>query len=345
MSNLIRDPKDYLFADRKIDNDLNLTKLSEPIKKDINILVYETDPDIQCLYQQYMNVISPHVSCTIVDNIEKLTCSEDNSEIGKFNFVQESNFDTIIIDVKAGDYNAIKVVKELLTNIPRQKIVFTTTADTHTIKDEMIRQGLPGNVPILRKPFKFSQLLAVISPNKGKFDKLKLTDHVMASYNSLRDELMDAIDFFKKGIQSDELNLFLIRNDMDIKKTILMLKSKGLPNIDALLNEQSMILLKNKDWYIPDGKVDLPRIMNQWQHLVNQSIELNKKGLRAFCMMDCFFEQSLSKELVNYECSLPSQFQIPFIPICAYQQVDLDCLEEKDKKKLVECHNHMIICE
>ena len=74
----------------------------------------------------------------------------------------------------------------------------------------------------------------------------------------MQEELMDAVDFIKKGIESDELNLFLIRNDMDVKKTVLMLESKGLSNIDSLLDNQSLILIKNKDWYIPDGKVDVP---------------------------------------------------------------------------------------
>lgn len=345
MSNPTQDPKNYLFGDRKDEYDLKLTNSSETVRKDINILVYETDSDIQNLYQQYMKIISPHVSCTIVAEIEKLIGGNDNSIINKFNYSQKSNFDTIIIDIKVGNFEVIKIVKELLQSIPRQKIVFTTTVDPHKIKNEMIRQGLLSSVVILRKPFNFSELLAVISPTKGKFDKLKLTDHVLASYNSIQEELMDAVDFIKKGIELDELNLFIIRNDMEVKKTVLTLESKGLSNIDSLLNNQSIILIKNKDWYIPDGKVDVPRIMNQWQDLVNQSIQLKKKGLRAFCMMDCFFENGFSTELVDYECNLPSQFQIPVIPVCAYRQIDLDCLAEKDKKKLIECHNHMFICE
>ena len=345
MSNPTQDPKNYLSGESKVDHDIKMTNSSAAMRKDINILVYETDPDIQYLYQEYMNVISPHVSCTIIDDIEKLINGNDNSIANKFNSTQKSNFDTIILDVNVGDYDVISIVKKLLQNIPRQKIVFTTTADLHIIKDEMIRQGLSSSIIILRKPFIFSDLLAVISPTKGKFDKLKLTDHVLASYNSMQEELVDVVDFIKKGIDSDELNLLLIRNDMDIKNTVHTLKSKGLSNADTLLEDESLIIIKNKEWYIPDGKVDVPRIMNQWQDLVNQSIQLKKIGLRAFCMMDCFFENGFSSELVDYECNLPSQFQIPFIPLCAYRQIDLDCLTEKDKKKLIECHNHMIICE
>ena len=106
-----------------------------------------------------------------------------------------------------------------------------------------------------------------------------------------------------------------------------------------LLENESLVIIKNKEWYIPDGKVDAPKTTNQWQALVNRSTQLKKIGLRAFCMMDCFFENGFSTELVNYECNLPSGLQIPFIPICVYRQIDLDCLAEKDKKKLIECHN------
>ncbi len=56
------------------------------MRKDINILVYETDPDIQYLYQEYMNVISPHVSCTIIDDIEKLINGNDNSIVQQIQF-------------------------------------------------------------------------------------------------------------------------------------------------------------------------------------------------------------------------------------------------------------------
>jgi CheY-like chemotaxis protein len=345
MSDPTKHPKNDLFGEGKVKDDIEITNLLPAIRKDINILVYETDPDIQYLYQEYMNVISPHVSCTVVDNIEKMINSNDGPVVYNFKSTQKSDFDTIILDVNVGDYDAIRIAKKLLHKLPRQKIVFTTTADLKIIEEDMIRQGLTSSIVILQKPFSFSDLLAIISPTKNKFDKLKLTDHVLASYNSIQDELMDAVEFIKKGIGSAELNLLLIRNDMDIQKTISDLKSKGLLNADTLIDEQSLVIIKNEKWYIPDGRVDIPRIMNQWQSLIDQSIQQKKTGLRAFCMMDCFFENGYSKQLVNYECNLPSQFQIPVFPLCAYRQIDLDCLTEKEKKKLIECHNHMIFCE
>lgn len=345
MSTPTQDPRNYLHNENKVEHDMKMTNLSASNKKKISILVYDTDPDIQYLYQEYMNVISPHVSCTIAADIEKMINSNYSLNVNQFNPTQKSNFDTIIVDVNVGDYDVIRAVKKILQNIPKQKIVFTTTADPHIIKNEINCQGFVSGVVILRKPFSFSDLLSVISPTKDKFAKLKLTDHVLASYNSMQEELTDVVDYIKKGVDSDELNLLLIRNDMDIENTICTLRSKGLSNVDTLIEDESLIIMKNTKWYIPDGRVDVPRIMNQWDALVNRSIQQKKIGLRAFCMMDCFFENGFSSDLVDYECNLPSRFQIPVIPLCAYRQMDLDCLTEKDKKRLIECHNHMIICE
>ena len=108
MRNPTQDPKNYLSGESKVDHDIKMTNSSAAIRKDINILVYETDPDIQFLYQQYMSVISPHVSCTIIDDIEKLINGNDNSMVNKLNSTQKSNFDTIIIDINVGDYNVIE---------------------------------------------------------------------------------------------------------------------------------------------------------------------------------------------------------------------------------------------
>jgi hypothetical protein len=76
---------------------------------------------------------------------------------------------------------------------------------------------------------------------------------------------------------------------------------------------------------------------------VEQSIKDGKKGLRAFCIMDCFFDDVFTKEVVDYECTLPCQFPIQFVPVCAYKQNDFASIPELEKKRLIECHNHMIL--
>lgn len=316
---------------------------SSDSKECINILIIETNSEIKALYKRFCNAVAPSVSYTLVDDIKKTGIDCSGAAEVPLNLIKQFLFDTIIIDINAGSYDRIEIAKEIFKRLPQQRFIFTTTSDLPTIRQILHSHALPYSIPILQKPFKLAELLSIINSSRGsKFDKVKLTDHVLASYTELHEELMDAVNFIKKGLKLNELNLLLIRNGMEIEDSIILLKSKGLSNVDTLLQNKSLIILKNEEWYIPDGKVDKHRIIRQWYDLVNQSIQSGKNGLRSYCMMDCFFENGYSNEVVDYERTLPSQFQIPFVPICAYRKSDIDCLPEQEKKKLIECHNHYI---
>jgi CheY-like chemotaxis protein len=331
------------------------------VKKTLNVLIIENDPEMQSLYHHFFNIILSHVSFTIVDGISKVGLKNNNYNIKErknrlnnsndknyynynLNLAHQSVFDVIIFNITVEYFRDIEIAKEIIENNPRQKIIFTTAYNLGEIRKKMENDGILSSITILQKPFRFSNLLSILYPTRTMFDRIRLTDHVLMTYNTIHEELTDAVDFIKRGLATTELNLLLIRGDMDVKDTVTLLESAGLANANVFLKDNSIIILKNEEWYMPDGKVDKYRIINQWHNLVKQSIQNGKRGLRAFCMMDCFFENGFSTELVDYECTLPSQFQIPFTPICAYRQSDLDSLPEQEKKKLIECHNHSLIC-
>lgn len=299
----------------------------------------EKDTELQQLYKQFFDVMSPEISYSIINDISKNELANQNNfkdnKAGYrlFNYKSsdkspnldmtcKSYFDVIIIDINFRSHKGIEIAKKILEKFPLQKIIFTTTLDYNTISKDLSNIECLHSITILRKPFKFSELLTIVSPAKTMFEKLKLTDHILGSYNTEKEELLQAVDFMKMGIKLNEMNLLLIRKDMDVKKTILFLKSNGLDLIDFLLQNKSLLILENEEWYMPDGKVDKQRIIKQWENLVDQCKHASKNGLRAFCRMDCFFENGFSKALVDYERSLPSHFQIPFVPICAYRQSD-----------------------
>lgn len=86
----------------------------------------------------------------------------------------------------------------------------------------------------------------------------------------------------------------------------------------------------------------MTRIIAQWYELVDNCTRNGTKGLKAFCMMDCFFENGFAgEEVVDYEQALPAKFDIPFVPICAYRKQDVDKLSEDQLKRLLVCHNHV----
>ncbi|HYF99003.1 MAG TPA: MEDS domain-containing protein [Candidatus Saccharimonadales bacterium] len=326
------------------------------MSKVINVLVMERNPELQVLYEQFFNIVASRVSFTIVSDINNMKISENNSDTrGQDNrrsnktsydldLIQQSIFDVIILDVHSGNFRGVEVTKQILKMMPKQKIIITTTHDPGLLKSKLEKEKIPSSsLTVLQKPFKFTELLSVLSPTRGKFDKLKLTDHVLLTYDTIDEEVTDIVEFVKRGLENNELILLLIRNDMDITGISMLLKSAGLKNIDVVVKDKSLMIIKNEEWYIPDGKVDKHRIINQWHELVEQSIKDGKKGLRAFCMMDCFFDNVFMKEVVDYECTLPCQFPFQFVPVCAYNQNDFASIPELERKRLIECHNHMIL--
>ncbi len=175
----------------------------------INVLIIETNSEIKTLYKLFFNAIASNVSYTFIDD-KKITsidynCNSTAIAMVALNLIKQTLFDMIIIDIKAGSYDRIEIAKEIFKYLPQQRLIFTTTSDLHTIKQLVNTHALSSSIPILQKPFKLSQLLTYIHSSRGRksrssrFDEVKLTDHVLASYTELQEELMDAIDFKKKA--------------------------------------------------------------------------------------------------------------------------------------------------
>jgi hypothetical protein len=121
----------------------------------------------------------------------------------------------------------------------------------------------------------------------------------------------------KQAEANNETALFLIRKGIDMEELISKIHQNGIGNVNNLLSDNSLMIPRNEDWYIPDRQVDRYRIIELWDKLVARSTSSGKKGLRAFCMMDCFVENAFVEQVVDYEHTLPAKFDIPFVPICA----------------------------
>jgi hypothetical protein len=48
---------------------------SSKIKKPVNVLVMEEDPELQVLYERFFNILASHVSFTIVSDINNINIS------------------------------------------------------------------------------------------------------------------------------------------------------------------------------------------------------------------------------------------------------------------------------
>lgn len=249
---------------------------------------------------------------------------------------RDKEFDVIIVDTSLTDLDGLYVSKTILASNPDQKIIITT--GNSNLKTQAAFIGIdPEN--ILLKPFRFDTLISAIRQFGYRTIKIQLKDHVLARYNSVDEEITDAEQFLKIGINNNECVMF-VGNDAAIK----LLKDNFGSNkndLNRLVFDNSIIFMENKQWYLPDGKVNINRIKTQWLELVDKCISKGKTGLRSFCMMDTFFEHNLGKELIDYENLLSPSFDFQFLPICAYSQSDFDKLSQIQQESLIKSHNHV----
>ena len=131
--------------------------------KCLRILVLEPDADTRLVYRRYLRSL-PIELVTLDDGIEWL---EKTIMVGNNNNRQQ-DYDLIIIDAQVKDNGGggIHIAKEILKKKPYQQIIFTTTSDIHEIGSELESHLLEtdNKYSILQKPFRFSQLLALIRP-------------------------------------------------------------------------------------------------------------------------------------------------------------------------------------
>lgn len=249
----------------------------------------------------------------------------------------KERFDLIILDTGLYDMKGVEVAKKILELIPDQKIIMTTTCSDETLEREATSMGISLE-NVLLKPFRLVQLLSSVRQAISRINNINLKDHVLASYKSSTDEIRDAIQFLKNGIENNECVMIVTRKDNGLDEIGEAFTANGI-DADKLMSNNSLMIVDNKEWYIPDEKVDKHRIIDQWKDLVNQSLIYGKKGLRAFCMMDTFFEHSFLEELVDYEHTLPLRFDRPFLAVCAYKEGDLDKLSKGQRETMIESHN------
>ena len=286
----------------------------------------DNDPDVLSLFGAYLRANGLYTVLTS-------TGSACLDEVKKF----RKRFDIIILDTDLCDLKGVEVAKQILELNPQQKIIMTTTYNTARLEREATLADIALD-NILLKPFRLFQLLSAVRNAISRINNISLKDHVLTSYRSSTEEIEDAVQFLKIGIRNNECVMIVARRDSSLDEIVEAFTTNGI-DTGKLISNNSLMLADNKEWYIPGEKVEKHTIIDQWNGLVNRSIINGKKGLRAFCMMDIFFEHDFVDELVEYESELPLRFDIPFLALCTYRQIDLDKLSDSQRARMVKCHN------
>jgi hypothetical protein len=148
--------------------------------------------------------------------------------------------------------------------------------------------------------------------------KMKSRDHVVLFYTSPEDKNEVLFTYLKAGLERKEAAAY-VASQQSPEQTKEAMRKFG---IDTEKYEQKggLRVIDYRNWYIIGGKFDPSKTMQMWKDLLTEVKEKGFKGLRVTGEMACFFENKMTKELMEYEKALHKTLDLPMTAICAYDQ-------------------------
>jgi len=171
--------------------------------------------------------------------------------------------------------------------------------------------------------------------------------HILAIYSNSQEKLDTAFEFLKEGLSNNEA-ILLITDDLTQTEAIEIMTKKFGDKFDVLrLVEEGMINMHSStEWYFSNGFFDINRIKDRWKETVEWIISKKSDALdwgkittlRVFEDIKPLFENGITEGLISYEESLEREFSISLNAICAYESKDLNKLDKRQMKTLLEHH-------
>jgi hypothetical protein len=191
---------------------------------------------------------------------------------------------------------------------------------------------------------------------------LESGSHILAVYPNKNKEIDDAIHFLKIGLDSNEVVLLII--DENINKESIQKKVQSKYGIDQdeinkLQDKGDISIVTSSEWYLLSDnnsdrngskdkdrdahttklRIDKKRVMQSWITLVNNAITRKKTGVRVFASTSYLFELGLAKQFLDYEMMLPSKFDFPITAICAHQASDISSHMSSEEIRNLSLHH------
>jgi hypothetical protein len=111
--------------------------------------------------------------------------------------------------------------------------------------------------------------------------------------------------------------------------------------IDKFENEEkTLIIADSLGKYI--GQTNVESIWNVNKEVVTYTNESGKNGVSILGDLGSFISEKRIRDLVDYELSLPTRFEMNLKGICMYHQKDFDSLPEDMRQTIIDHHQTAI---
>ena len=129
----------------------------------MKILIAEDEPDLREQYKEFLEQ-NNHQPITTKDGEECITVfnAEQKKLLSNNNNDTEPDapFDVVVLDYQMPKKNGLDVAKEILSAVPKQRIIFASAYVENTLKDSI--KNLKQIVETMQKPFALQSLVDTI---------------------------------------------------------------------------------------------------------------------------------------------------------------------------------------
>jgi hypothetical protein len=108
--------------------------------------------------------------------------------------------------------------------------------------------------------------------------------------------------------------------------------SHGMDDVSKYEKEESLLISDSLEEYLGD-----PPLIYVKKSLENYT-KMGKNGVSVLADLGAYPHKSMYKDLVDYEISLPTKYDMPIKGFCLYHQKDFDEFSDEQKQKLIEHH-------
>ena len=169
-----------------------------------------------------------------------------------------------------------------------------------------------------------------------EINQAKYGTHYMIIYPDL-DTLRDLYsNYAHKQIQENNgivlINPFYETTD-SVRQVLSEKFNDGISNISKYEKEESLMIADALEEYLGDQPlIYLKKSLASYA-------EMGKNGISVLADLGAYSHRSKHYDLVNYELSLPTKYDVQMKGFCLYHQKDFDKFLEEQKQKLIEHHD------
>ena len=170
-------------------------------------------------------------------------------------------------------------------------------------------------------------------------NEAKYGAHYIIIYPNLDTMRQLYASYINKQLQENN-EIVLVNPFYETTASIRQLLSQRNPDLDVSKyeKEKSLIIIDSLEEYFGKPSDGMPFKRSLAKH----AKKIGKNGLSILGDIGAYPYKSRSKDLVDYESSLPVKFDLPMKGFCLYHQKDFDIFSHEQKQKLKEHHGKVL---